>query len=60
MLYCGSITELRKGHEMKTPYTEGFENGRAYEQKRLIELLEEHLGNMDWDDIKELITKEEK
>ena len=45
---------------MKTPYTEGFENGKAYEQKRLIELLEEHLGNMDWDDIKKLITKEEK
>lgn len=27
---------------MKTPYTEGFENGRAYEQKRIIKLLEEH------------------
>ncbi len=45
---------------MKTPYTEEFQNGRAYEQKRIIKLLEEHLGNMDWDDIKKLITKEEK
>jgi hypothetical protein len=45
---------------MKTPYTEEFQNGRAYEQKRIIKLLEKHLGNMDWDDIKKLITKEEK
>jgi hypothetical protein len=40
---------------MRTPYTEGFYSGMAYQKKWVIELLEEHLGNMDWDDIKELI-----
>jgi hypothetical protein len=43
---------------MKTPYTQGFLNGMAYQKERLIRLLEEHLGNMDWDDIKKLISKE--
>jgi hypothetical protein len=43
---------------MQTEYSKGFINGRAYEQKRLIELLEEHLGHMDWDDIKKLISKD--
>jgi hypothetical protein len=40
-----------------TPYTEGFFNGRDYEQKRIIKLLEKHLGNMDWEDLVKLITK---
>lgn len=55
MLYCGSTTALRTGRLMQTPYTQGFYNGMAHQKKRVIELLEEHLGNMDWDDIKELI-----
>jgi hypothetical protein len=36
---------------VETPYTQGFRNGRAYEQERLIKLLEKHLGEVDWDDL---------
>ena len=32
-----------------------FNSGREYERERIIKLLEEHLGNMDWDDLLELI-----
>jgi hypothetical protein len=39
----------------QTPYSEGFFNGRTYEQKRIIELLEEHLGNVNWEDLVKLI-----
>lgn len=39
----------------ETPYTEGFRNGRVYEQERLIKLLEKHLGEIDWDELVELI-----
>jgi hypothetical protein len=41
-----------------TPYSQGFINGRAYEQKRIIELLEKHLGEMDWEDLLKLIQGE--
>jgi hypothetical protein len=44
----------------ETPYTQGFYNGRAYEQKRIIELLEEHLGNIDWEDLVKLIEGKSK
>jgi hypothetical protein len=43
-----------------TPYTEGFFNGRSYEQKRIIKLLEEHLGNIDWEDLVKLIEGDSK
>jgi hypothetical protein len=32
-----------------------FNSGREYERDRIIKLLEEHLGNMDWDDLVLLI-----
>ena len=32
-----------------------FNSGREYERERIIKLLEEHLGNMDWDDLVLLI-----
>lgn len=41
-----------------TPYTEGFRNGRLYEQERIIKLLEERLGEIDWDDLLALIRAE--
>jgi hypothetical protein len=42
-----------------TQYTEGFQNGRAYESKRIIKLLEENLGDIDWDDLVKLIEGNE-
>jgi hypothetical protein len=41
-----------------TPYTEGFRNGRAYEQERILRILEEHLGEIDWDELVERIRAE--
>jgi hypothetical protein len=38
--------------------TKGFENGRAYEQERILKVLEEHLGEIDWDDLVKLIRAE--
>jgi hypothetical protein len=32
-----------------------FNSGREYERERIIKLLEDHLGNLDWDDLLELI-----
>lgn len=43
---------------MKTPYTEGFQNGRTYEQERILKVLEEHLGEIDWDELVKLIRAE--
>jgi hypothetical protein len=41
-----------------TPYSEGFYNGRKYEQKRIIEILEKYLGEVDWEDLVKLIEGE--
>jgi hypothetical protein len=38
-----------------TPYSEGFYNGRRYEQERIIKILEQHLGNINWEDLVKLI-----
>jgi hypothetical protein len=36
-----------------------FNSGREYERERIIKLLEEHLGNLDWDDLVLLIKGEQ-
>jgi hypothetical protein len=35
-----------------------FNSGREYERERILKVLEEHLGNMDWDDLVKLIKGE--
>jgi hypothetical protein len=41
-----------------TPYSEGFYNGRKYEQERIIKILEKYLGEVDWEDLVKLIEGE--
>ena len=36
-----------------------FNSGREYERERIIKLLEEHLGNLDWEDLIVLIKGEQ-
>jgi transcription termination factor NusB len=41
-------------------YSSGFVDGVTDEQERIIELLDKHLGHMDWDDLIALIKGEQK
>jgi hypothetical protein len=36
-----------------------FNSGREHERERIIKLLEEHLGNLDWEDLIVLIKGEQ-
>jgi hypothetical protein len=42
----------------ETEYTKGFQNGRAYEQARILKVLEEKLGEIDWDELVSLIKED--
>jgi hypothetical protein len=39
-------------------YNLGYQAGTLDERERVLKLLEEHLGNMDWDDLAKLIKGE--